>query len=208
MLCHPVCPGQRTITKADWSPFRPPRPACWLYSQVFLGSPEYNHYCSPQKIPAILTNAHSQTDIWDISHPIPAHLVLTSSRHALNYHTEFQQVCTMERSSPPPPKKKTTLRRSCLKKGYNIWKEWPDFNQNDLFLAQLSSMTSLPSLPDNTANANVMCWTNTVSLRKKYFPRNDKPWPVSQQWIDKCCSSTTKSAGNWLKPNWGDVICT
>ena len=109
---------------------------------------------------------------------------------------------------PLPPKKEPLWTVVAYKKGDNMWKEWPDFSQNDLFLAQLSSMTSLPSLSDIAANANVMCWRNTISLREKYFPQNDKPWPVSQQRIDKCCSSTTESAGNGLKPNWSDIICT
>ena len=60
----PVCPGQRTITKAACSPFRPPRPACWFNSHVSLGSPEYNCHCSPKNI---LTNAHSQINIRDIT---------------------------------------------------------------------------------------------------------------------------------------------
>ena len=60
-------PRPKNDHKSWLVPIPPPRPACWLFSQASLGSPEYNHYCSPQKIPAILTNAHSQTDIWNMT---------------------------------------------------------------------------------------------------------------------------------------------
>ena len=46
-----------------------------------------------------------------------------------------------------------------------------------------------------------------IALGEKYFPQIDKPWPESQQWIDKKCLYVISSALN-EKPNWDDIICT
>ena len=86
-------------TKAACFPLRPPRPACWLNSQVSLGRPDRNHYyCHPKTNPPMLT----ARPISGISHPMPAHFVLIKSLQSLNDPSDMGRSISKGLPSPQP----------------------------------------------------------------------------------------------------------